>query len=92
MYILNKTDTTIKIRFDDVAINGIEANIGGGSLVTKRDVEAGLCYFADLSWKLSKLEEKGITAIEEISATLRVVDDDPYTEEDLAYETITLNP
>ncbi len=91
-YIVNKTDKVIVFKFDDETVNGIEANLGGGTLVTMRSVEPGQCYFATLSWQNSKLAEKGIEEIEEITFTMRVTDNDPYSVEELVNDTFTLNP
>ena len=87
LFIVNKTDTTIMVSVDDASVNGFMLDPFYAT-----SVDAGKCAFSDLSWFESDFEENGITDVENIEFTLRVYNEEDWSDEDFANELITLTP
>lgn len=87
LFLLNKSSKNIMFSADDVSVNGYMADPFFAT-----SVSAGNCSFASMSWSDTTLEENNITDIEEIEFKIRAYDNDDWMADDLAKETVTLNP
>lgn len=88
LYILNKTsDHTIMFSVDDAAVNGYMIDPFFAT-----EIEAGICSFTSMSFSDTELEDNGITAIDDITFTLRAHDSEDFGADDFINESITLNP
>lgn len=87
LFLLNKTDKNVMFTVDEASVNGYMADPFFATTVS-----AGKCAFNAISWFDTTLEENDITQVEEIEFKLRVYDADNWLEDDLANETIVLNP
>ena len=87
LYIENKSDKTLMISADDVAVNGYMADP-----LFATSVSEGKVAFSSMSWSDETFEENGITDVEEIEFTLTVTDADDWLADSFAEEVITLNP
>lgn len=88
LYILNKTpDHKIMFSVDDAAVNGYMLDP-----FFSTELEAETCSFTGMSFSDTDLEENGITAIEEITFTLRSYDSENFGSDDFINESVTLNP
>lgn len=87
LFIVNKSDKNIMISADEVSVNGYMADPFYATTVT-----AGKCAFSSMSWFNTTFEENGITHVEEIEFLLRIYDADDWMADNLANETIVLNP
>lgn len=87
LFLLNKSDKNVMFSVDEASVNGFMADPFYATSVL-----AGKCAFSSMSWSDSTLEENSITEIEEIAFVLRAYDEDDWSADDLAKETITLNP
>lgn len=87
LFLLNKTDKNVMFTVDEASVNGYMADPFFAITVS-----AGKCAFNAISWFDTTLEENDITQVEEIEFKLRVYDADNWLEDDLANETIVLNP
>lgn len=87
LYLVNKTDQNLMYSVDGASINGFMADPFFATTVN-----ASRSEFTSLSWSNSKLEENGITDVEEIEFTLRVYSPDNFGADDLVNEVIKLNP
>ena len=72
---------------EDVSVNGFMLDPFYAT-----SVDAGKCAFSDMSWFESDFEENGITDVENIEFTLRVYNEEDWSDEDFANELITLTP
>ncbi len=87
LFLVNKTDKNIMFTAEDVAVNGFMSDP-----FYAETVHAGKVAFSSISWLDSTLEKNDITDIEEIEMTFRAYDEDDWFGDDLANETVTLNP
>lgn len=87
LFIVNKTDTTIMLAADEASVNGFMLDPFYAT-----SVDAGKCAFSDISWFESDFEENGIADVENIEFTLRVYNEEDWSDEDFANELITLTP
>ena len=87
LYLANKTDKTVMFSVDDAAVNGYMADPFFATVVN-----AGKCSFKALSWSDTTLEENGISAVENISFTLRAHDNDDWMADDIVNQQVTLTP
>lgn len=87
VFLVNKTDKTVMFSVSDVSVNGFMADPFFAD-----EVDAGKCAFSSISWSDTTLTENGITEVETIEFTVRAYDSNDFMADDLANETITLNP
>lgn len=87
LFLLNKTDKNVMFSVDEASVNGFMADPFYAT-----SVSAGKCAFSSMVWSDTTLEENGITVIEEIEFNFRAYDNDDWSGNDFANETITLNP
>ena len=87
LFLLNKTDNNVMFSVDEASVNGIMADPFYAT-----SVSAGKCAFSSMAWSDTTLEENSITEIEEIEFNFRAYNEDDWSGNDFANETITLNP
>ncbi|MBR4108787.1 MAG: hypothetical protein IKK41_00470 [Oscillospiraceae bacterium] len=87
VFFVNKTDKTVMFTVEDVSVNGFMADP-----FFANEVDTGKCAFSSISWSDTTLEENGITEIQTIELTIRAYDSNDLLADDLAKETVTLNP
>lgn len=87
LFLLNKTDKNVMFSVDEASVNGFMADPFYAT-----SVSAGKCAFSSMAWSDTTLEENSITEIEEIEFNFRAYDEDDWSGNDFANETITLNP
>lgn len=87
LFLINKTDKNVMFSADEVSVNGFMADPFYATCVS-----AGNCKFSSMSWSDTTFEENNITDVEEIELKLRVYDEDDWSSDDFANETVTLNP
>ncbi len=87
LFLLNKTDKNVMFSVDEASVNGFMADPFYAT-----SVSAGKCAFSSMAWSDTTLEENSITEIEEIEFKFRAYDEDDWSGNDFANETITLNP
>lgn len=72
---------------DEASVNGFMADPFYAT-----SVSAGKCAFSSMAWSDTTLEENSITDVETIEFKFRAYDEDNWSGDDFANETITLNP
>lgn len=87
MYIENKSDMSLMLSAEDVAVNGYMLDPFYAEMVS-----AGVNAFSSMSWFTEDFEDNGITAVDSIAFALRVYDDEDWLADALASEDVTLNP
>lgn len=87
LFLQNKTDKNIMFSVNEASVNGFMADPFYAT-----PVSAGKCAFSSMAWSDTTLEENGITEVETIEFKLRAYDEDDWSRDDFANETITLNP
>lgn len=87
LFLLNKTDKNVMFSVDEASVNGLMADPFYAT-----SVSAGKCAFSSMAWSDTTLEENSITEIEEIEFNFRAYNEDDWSDDDFANETITLNP
>lgn len=87
MFLINKTDKNVMFSANEVSVNGFMADPYYAS-----SVSAGNCKFSSMSWSDTTFEDNNITDVEEIELKMRVYDEDDWSSDDFANETVTLNP
>jgi len=87
LFLLNKTDKNVMFSVDEASVNGFMADPFYAS-----SVSAGKCSFSSMAWSDTTLEENDITSVEEIEFKFRAYNEDDWSDDDFANETITLNP
>lgn len=87
LFLINKTEKDVMFSVDEASVNGYMADPFYAT-----SVSAGKCAFSSMTWSDTTLEENGITDIEEIEFVFRAYNQDDWMDDDLANETITLNP
>ncbi len=85
LYLQNKTDQDIVISEEDASVNGYMAEPYFGY-----SLAAGKSAFTEMSWSKSVLEEQGIENVEEIEFTLKVYEEDNWSEDGLLKQVVTL--
>lgn len=87
LFLLNKTDKNVMFSVDEASVNGFMADPFYAT-----SVSAGKCAFSSMSWSDTTFEENSITEVETIEFKFRAYDEDNWSGDDFANETITLNP
>ncbi len=87
LFLLNKTDTNVMFSVDKASVNGYMADP-----FYAESVSPGNCAFSSMSWSDTLLEENGIKDIEEIEFKFRAYNEEDWTGDDFANETIVLHP
>lgn len=87
LFLLNKTDKSVMFSVDEASVNGFMADPFYAT-----SVSAGKCAFSSMAWSDTTFEENGITEVETIEFKFRAYDEDNWSGDDFANETITLNP
>lgn len=87
LYLVNKTDKNIMFSVDEASVNGFMADPFYAT-----SVAGGKCAFSSMAWSEETFEENGIADVETIEFKLRVYDEDDWLSDDIANETIVLNP
>lgn len=87
LFIINKTDTTIMVSVDEASVNGFMLDPFYAD-----SVDAGKCAFSNISWFESDFEDNGITDVENIEFTLRVYNEEDWSDDDFVNELISLTP
>ncbi len=87
LFLLNKTDKNVMFSVDEAFVNGFMADPFYAA-----SVSAGKCAFSSMAWSDTTFEENGITEVETIEFQLRAHDNDNWSGDDFANESITLNP
>ena len=87
LFLLNKTDKNVMFSVDEASVNGFMADPFYAT-----SVSAGKCAFSSMAWSDTTLEENSITDVETIEFKFRAYDEDNWSGDDFANETITLNP
>lgn len=87
LFLLNKTDKNVMFSVDEASVNGFMADPFYAT-----SVSAGKCAFSSMTWLDTTFEENGITEVENIEFNLKAYDEDNWSGDDFANETVTLNP
>lgn len=84
LYCVNKTDSYLSFQSYNESVNGVEI-----ATLFMGNADAGKGIFTKMQWSNSKLEDKSITAVDEIKFSLHVVHTGVYSQK---ITDITLNP
>lgn len=87
LFLVNKTDKGLMYSVDNASVNGFMADPFWAT-----SVGAGKVAFSTMSWSDSKLEENGITTVEEIEMNFKIKDSENWLANAIFSEAITLNP
>lgn len=87
LFLQNKTDSEVMFSVEEVSVNGYMADPFWATSVLP-----GKCAFSSMSWSDTTLDECGITDVEEIEFLFRAHDYEDWMADDLANESIILNP
>ena len=87
IYFVNKTDKNIMFSVDEASVNGFMVDPFFAT-----SLSAGKCSFNSITWSKTALEENNITNVEKIEFKLRVHDAENWLDDDIANETVVLNP
>lgn len=87
IFLVNKTEKTVMFSISDASVNGFMADPFFAD-----ELDAGKCAFSSVSWSDTTLAENSITEIQTIEFTMRAYDSNDWMADDLAHETVTLNP
>ncbi len=87
LFLVNKTDGPVMFSVEEASVNGYMVDPFYATAVG-----AGNCAFSAISWPNMDLEENGIMDVETIEFILRAYPEDDWMAEDLANESITLDP
>lgn len=87
LFLLNKTDKNVMFSVDEASVNGFMADPFYAT-----SVSAGKCAFSSMAWSDTTFEENSIREVETIEFKFRAYDEDNWSGDDFANETITLNP
>lgn len=87
VFLENKTEKNLMFSLSDVSVNGFMIDPFWAS-----SVAAGKKANETVTFLESDFKTNGIEAVEEITFTLRVYDNDNWTDEDLVKQTFTVNP
>ena len=85
LFIQSKSDMNLRVDADDVSVNGFEMDPWWATTVN-----AGKCVYSSISWFTGDLEFNGITAVEAITMTLKVYDEEAW--EPFTSDAVTINP
>lgn len=86
-FLENKTDKKLMFTMDNVSVNGFMCDPFWATVV-----DSGKKANDDISFSDSDFEKNGIEAVEEITFTLRIYDNDDWMADDIFNETITIKP
>lgn len=87
LYLENKSDSSVMFSVEDVSVNGYMIDP-----FWAKTVSAGNVAFSGISFSTSALEENNIETVEAIELTIRANNDEDYSANDYAKETVTINP
>ena len=87
VYLENNTDDTLMFSVSDVSVNGFMIDPFWAATVSAEKKANETITFLSTDF-----ESNGITAVEEITFTLRVYDNEDWNKEELVKETFTLTP
>ncbi len=87
LFLENKTDKRVMFSVEAASVNGFMADP-----FYAYTVSSGTCAFSSISWADSTLKENDISDVETIEFNFRAYDEENWSDDDLANETITLNP
>ncbi|MBR3973566.1 MAG: hypothetical protein IKJ99_06410 [Oscillospiraceae bacterium] len=87
VYLENKTDKNLMFSLDGAAVNGFMCDP-----FWAEEVAPGKRSNSGISWSSSDFEDNGITELESITLPFRVYDAEDWMDDDILYETFTLNP
>ncbi|MDO4484896.1 MAG: hypothetical protein Q4C54_10885 [Clostridia bacterium] len=85
--LINKTGKKLMFSVSDALVNGFDCDPFWAT-----ELMPGTCKFSDISWSDSKLEENGITKVDEIVLKMRVYDSDDWLADDLLEDSFTVKP
>ena len=86
-YLENKSLTPLMFSWDNVSVNGFMVNALLATIV-----QPGKCSYSDIYILNSKLEENGISNVEEIEFKLTIYDSDNWSAPDVVSETFIYKP
>ena len=87
VFLENKTDKELMFTVESVSVNGFMCDPFWAA-----SVAPGMKANEDISFSESDFENNGIEAVEQITLTLRVFDNENWLSEDLVNMTVTVNP
>lgn len=87
LYLENKSDSSVMFSVEDVSVNGYMIDP-----FWAKSVSAGNVAFSGMSFSTSAFEENNIETVEAIELTIRAYNDEDYSANDYAKETVTINP
>ena len=87
VYMENKTDKELMFTLADVSVNGFMCDPFWAETVS-----AGKKSNSSIFWMSSSFEDNGITAVQEITLTLRAYDNNDWLADDIHKETYVITP
>ena len=87
LYLENKSDSSIMFSAEEASVNGFMIDP-----FWAKTVSSGNVAFSDMSFSKTAFEENKIENVEDIEVTIRAYNNDDYSADDYAKETVTINP